>query len=59
MTFGIPLYLYVEARTPQEAAALKVKLEEMLQNPLIKMALKRAAIPEKGFRVLDPQLAPG
>ena len=58
MTYAIPLYLYVEAASPAEAQALKVKTEKLLANPLVKTALRQSNIPDKGFVVLDPQLAP-
>lgn len=55
MIYAIPMYLYVEANSDQEAAALQKKAEDLLTNPLVKTVLRQSQIPEKGFRVMPPQ----
>jgi hypothetical protein len=53
MMYAIPMYLYIVCNNETEAKQHKVQLEKMLANPMVKAALR--SIPEKGFRVLDPQ----
>jgi hypothetical protein len=58
MVFAIPLYLYVDARTPEEAQQIKAKVERLLAQPLLKQYMRTQQIPEQGWRVLDPAVAP-
>lgn len=59
MLYAIPVYAYVEVSSPQEAAAMKAKLDGMLKNPLIAGAMAQAQITSKGFNVMDPVHVPG
>lgn len=57
-TYAIPLYLYVEADSPAAAMALKKKTEELLANPIVASVMKSANIPQRGWVVQDPVVAP-
>lgn len=57
MVYAIPAYIYVEASSPQEAAAMKAKVEKLLENPLLKTVMGQSHIPYKGAHVMDPILS--
>ena len=57
MVYAIPAYIYVEASSPQEAAAMKAKVEKLLENPLLKTVMGQSQIPYKGAHVMDPILS--
>jgi len=53
--YAIPLYLYIEVNSMQEAQGQVLKVKTLLANPMIKMALAQANIRDRGFIVMDPQ----
>jgi hypothetical protein len=54
MTFAIPMYLYVECNSQEEANALKEKTKQLLEQPLVKQVLASNQIPNRGFTIQDP-----
>ena len=56
MVYAIPLFLYVEANSPQEAMQHKHTVERLLNQPFLKTAIQSQGIPERGFVVGDPQV---
>jgi hypothetical protein len=58
MVFAVPMYLYVEANSPQEAQAIKEKIAKLLNQQTVSMILTSNRIPNKGFRIEDPVVAP-
>lgn len=54
MILAIPIYVYVNVNSLQEAQTHKKELEKLLNEPLIKTIMQQKRIPEQGFVVGDP-----